>query len=544
VRCNFIFATQIKIELMNKKVVLPIILALCIIIGVIIGLQINKNARFNRPFLFSNHPDKYQSILNFISANYVDTVDVNKISENGYQHLMQQLDPHCTYISASEYTSVNEPLQGNFKGVGIEFYIVNDTVMVMNVIKGGPSEKAGVKDGDKIVAIDDTLMAGKKITSEKIFKKLRGKSDTKVKVTVLRNGKKIDLVINRGEVKINSVDAAYMVDKQTGYIKINTFGANTYVDFMENIDRMINKEGMKKLVIDLRQNGGGYLDAATNILDELLSDSKTIVYTENRNHTRHDYNCSKDGMFEDGKICLLVDEGSASASEIFAGALQDWDRATIIGRRTFGKGLVQQEYMLNDSSAIRITVARYYTPSGRCIQKSYKNGQDDYEMDIYKRYKHGEFQHADSIKFADTTKYYTAKGKIVYGGGGIKPDVFIPADTQGVNQFSNECFSKSLVQQFAYQYTSNHANELDKYKSATDFSQHFVMDKNLFESFINYAKKNGVKSAQPNLINGSAIYLQNEIKAFIAKAKWKMEGYYTITHLQDKVFQKAISVLK
>jgi carboxyl-terminal processing protease len=529
---------------MNKKIVLPIILALCVVIGIMIGLKINKEAQFNKPFLFNYHPDKYQNILNFISSNYVDSVDVSKIGDEGYQHLLQQLDPHSSYIPSSEYTSVNEQLVGNFKGVGIEFFIVNDTVTVMNVISGGPSEKAGVKDLDKIIAIDDSVVAGKKITSEKIFKKLRGKADTKVNITVLRDGKKVSLTINRGEVKINSVETAYMLDNQTGYVKINSFGASTYVEFMGHIDRMINQEGMKKMVIDLRQNGGGYLEAATNILDELLSDSKTIVYTESRNHNRHNYNCSKEGMFEQGKICLLVDEGSASASEIFAGALQDWDRATIIGRRTFGKGLVQQEYMLADSSAIRITVARYYTPSGRCIQKSYKNGLDDYGMDIVNRYKHGEFQHADSIKFTDTTKYFTSRNRIVYGGGGIKPDVFIPADTQGVNAFSNECFSKTLVQQFAYQYYSNHKNEMMKYKNASDFNQHFMIDKAMFESFVTYAKLKGAKHAQPNLVAGSAAYLQNQLKAFMAKAKWKMQGYFTVTHQLDKTYLKAIEVLK
>ncbi|MEN9522177.1 MAG: hypothetical protein RL065_554 [Bacteroidota bacterium] len=529
---------------MNKKIGLPIILALCIVAGIMIGLKINKEARFARTFLYNYHPDKYQSILNYISSNYVDSIDVNKISDEGYQHLLHKLDPHSSYIPASDYTAVNEQLVGNFKGVGIEFFIVADTVMVMNVITGGPSEKAGVISGDKIIAINDSIVAGNKITSEKIFKKLRGKENTKVKLTVLRDSKKVNLVINRGEVKINSVETAFMINNQIGYIKINSFGANTYIEFMENIDRMINKEGMKKLIIDLRQNGGGYLEAATNILDELLSDSKTLVYTESRNHNRHNYNCSKDGMFEQGKLCLLVDEGSASASEIFAGALQDWDRGTIIGRRTFGKGLVQQEYMLPDSSAIRITVARYYTPSGRCIQKSYKNGIDDYEMDIYKRYKHGEFQHADSIKYTDTTKYLTAKGRVVYGGGGIKPDIFIPADTQGVNAFSNECFSKSLVQQFAYQYYSNHKNEFAKYKNANDFSQQFTIDKNTFDSFVSYAKKSGVKSAKPNLIIASSAYLQNQIKAFIAKANWKMQGYFTVTQNQDNAFRKAMEVLK
>lgn len=529
---------------MNKKIALPIVLALCVVVGVMIGMKINKEARFTKSFLFNYHPDKYQNILNYISANYVDSVDVNKISDEGYEHLLHQLDPHSSYIPASEYTAVNEQLVGNFKGVGIEFFIVNDTITVMNVIKDGPSEKAGIKDLDKIISIDDSIVAGKKITSEKVFKKLRGKADTKVKITVLRDGKSIPLVINRGEVKINSVETAYMIDNQTGYIKINSFGANTYVEFMENIDRMINKEGMKKLVIDLRQNGGGYLEAATNILDELLSDSKTIVYTESRNHNRHNYNCSKEGMFEQGKISLLVDEGSASASEIFAGALQDWDRATLIGRRTFGKGLVQQEYMLKDSSAIRITVARYYTPSGRCIQKSYKNGTDDYEMDIVKRYKHGEFQHADSIKFSDTTKYYTSRGKIVYGGGGIKPDIFIPADTQGVNAFSNECFSKLLVQQFAYQYYSNHKSEMMKYKNASDFANQFILDKAIFENFVDYAKKKGIKSTQPALIVNSSAYLQNQLKAFMAKARWKMEGYFTVSHQLDKAYLKAIETLK
>ncbi len=531
---------------MNKKIAFPFFLALAVAIGVMIGIKINREAHFNKPFLFNYHPDKFQTILNFISANYVDTVDAAKIGEQGYEEVMQQLDPHSNYISAKDYNLVNEPLQGNFKGVGIEFFVVNDTVMVINTINGGPAEKAGVKNGDKIIKIEDSSIAGKKITSEKIFNKLRGESNTKVKITVLRNPNHQlkDITICRGEVDVKSVDAAFMVNDEVGYIKINSFGQKTYIEFMENLDRMLNKEGMKKLIIDLRDNGGGYLDAATSILDELIDENKTLVYTKGRARSRHDYKCTKDGMFEHGKIALLVDEGSASASEIVAGALQDWDRASIIGRRTFGKGLVQEEYQLKDGSAIRITVARYYTPSGRCIQKPYGKGISDYSMEIYKRYKHGEFLHSDSIHFADTVKYYTSKGKIVYGGGGIKPDYFVPADTSGVNAFSTDCLNKGLVQQFAYDMANNNSLFLNSFTNYKSYTAQYHCNAMQYLAFIKYAEKNGIKSTSPKLTNAASAYLQNQIKAFIAKAKWGVNGYFFVAQQQDPTFQKALQVLK
>ncbi len=531
---------------MNKKIGYPLFLALAVVIGIMIGVKINRDAKFNKPFLLNYRPDKYQTILNFISANYVDSVDANKIGEQGFENILQQLDPHSSYISAADYNSVNEPLQGNFFGVGIEFFVVNDTVMVINAISGGPAETVGIRNGDRIVKIQDTIVAGTKITSEKIFKKLRGAAGTKVKVTILRNPNHLllNFEITRGQVQINSVDAAFMLDKKIGYIKINTFARNTYQEFMENLDRMLNKEGMQKLVIDLRSNGGGYLDAATNILDELLDENKTMVYTQGRNRRRQNYNCSKDGMFEHGQIALLVDEGSASASEIVAGALQDWDRAAIIGRRTFGKGLVQEEYQLKDSSAIRITVARYYTPSGRCIQKPYNKGLDNYSMEIYNRYKHGEFLHADSIHFADTMKYYTAKGKIVYGGGGIKPDYFIAADTAGVNLFSSETINRGLVQQFAYEYVADNSAMINQFVDAKDFNQRFIFSEKLYAQFVNYAANKKVKNISPKLTTQAAGYLQNQLKAFMAKAKWKMNGYYLVISSQDRVMQKAIQILK
>jgi carboxyl-terminal processing protease len=532
--------------MMNKKIALPFFLALAVVVGIMIGIKINREARFNKPFSFNYHPDKYQTILNFISANYVDTIDANKIGEEGYEQIMQQLDPHSNYITAKDYNMVNEPLQGNFKGVGIEFFVVNDTVMVINTISGGPAEKAGVKNGDKIIKIEDSIIAGKKITSEKIFKKLRGESDTKVRITVLRNPNHQLLNINiiRGEVDVKSVDAAFMINAEVGYIKINSFGQKTYIEFMENLDRMLNKEGMKKLVIDLRDNGGGYLDAATNILDELIDENKTLVYTQGRARSRHDYKCTKDGMFEHGQIALLVDEGSASASEIVAGALQDWDRASIVGRRTFGKGLVQEEYQLKDGSAIRITVARYYTPSGRCIQKPYGKGISDYSMEIYKRYKHGEFLHSDSIHFADTVKYFTSKGKVVFGGGGIKPDYFVPADTDGINAFSTDCLNKGLIQQFAYDMVNSNSFLFNTFKDYKSFATQFSCSPIQYLAFIKYAEKHGVKNISPKLTNASAPYLQNQLKAFIAKAKWGVNGYYFISQQQDPALQKALQVLK
>ncbi len=504
-----------------------------------IGMKISKQANFTQ-FSYGNYKmDKFQNILSFISANYVDSIDTKLVSEDGIQSMLQHLDPHSAYIPASELQNVNESLEGNFDGIGIEFYILNDTVMVVNVVPGGPSENVGIHSGDKIIKINDTLFAGTKITNEKIIKKLRGASGSKVKLTVWRPSSRSvhDFVITRGVIPIYSIDAAYMVNKTTGYIKINRFAEGTYMEFMKELDRLIHKEGMKELVIDLRQNGGGYLTAATQILDELLDGKKLMVYTQGRTHNRVEYTCKIDGMFEEGKIVLLIDEGSASASEIMAGALQDWDRGTLVGRRTFGKGLVQEQYDLNDGSALRLTVARYYTPSGRCIQKTYKNGYEDYELDLLKRYKHGELYSADSIHFSDTTRYRTNRGRIVYGGGGILPDKFVPLDTTLGHSVVNQLLGDGKITEFAYNYYSTHQAEISKYANVADFYANYSISNSTCNELLKYSKK----PAKLELLNGKeSRFLSDMIKAFIARQKWSSNGYVFVINQHDSAYLEAI----
>ncbi len=529
----------------TNKFWLPTIIAIAVIIGIFIGTRISGSSSKGGMFELSQKPDKFQSLLNFISANYVDTVNIQKISDQSYADLLRQLDPHSAYIPASDLKGVNEVLEGNFEGVGIEFYVVNDTIMVLNVIPGGPSESVGIRSADKIVKIQDSTVAGIKITNERIIKMLRGPKDSQVKVGIKRGhaNQLLNFTIKRGSIPLTSVDAAFMMDKETGYIKVNKFAQDTYIEFMQALDRLLHKENMKNLIVDLRQNGGGYLESATKILDELLDNNKLLVYTEGRNKKRNDYNCHKDGMFESGALTLLVDEGSASASEIMAGALQDWDRATIVGRRTFGKGLVQEQYELGDGSALRLTVARYYTPSGRCIQKNYKNGYDAYEMDLLNRYKHGEFQNADSIKYADTMKYQTAGGRTVYGGGGIKPDVFVPLDTSNNNNLITAVFSKGLLAQYAYTYFAENDAAIKKYKTVMEYDNGFVITEAMYQQFLAYVVQNGVDKALLKYANPSASYIKNELKAYIARQQWKMDGFIYLLNKQDKTVQKALQLI-
>jgi len=525
---------------------LPTIIAVAVIIGILIGMRLTTKNENSSLFSIGSNTTKFEEILHFVSSNYVDSINVTKVSDQSYVDLLKQLDPHSSYIPASELQGVNEVLEGNFEGVGIEFYVVNDTIMVLNAIPGGPSQTVGIQSADKIIKIQDTLVAGVKITTEQIVKKLRGKKDSKVTVSIKRGSKKelINFTITRGEIPMNSVDAAFMLDKETGYIKVNRFAQDTYQEFMRSLDDLINKQGMKSLVIDLRQNGGGYLESATKILDEFLSDNRLLLYTEGRSRRRFEYNCKKDGMFETGNMAILVDEGSASASEITAGALQDWDRAVIVGRRSFGKGLVQEQYELGDGSAIRLTVARYYTPSGRCIQKDYKSGVDAYELDLMNRYKHGEFLSSDSIRYADTVNYRTASGRIVHGGGGIKPDIFVPLDTSNSNAFINSVFSKGLVAQFAYQYFADHKTEIAQYPSIVAFEKGFSISDKTYMDFVNYANKHGVAASSNRFAANSATFLKFEIRAYIARQQWKMNGFYYLINKEDKAVQKALSVIK
>ena len=472
-------------------VFLPIVFALILIIGIVIGttfsfrntlgpISINVNNRYN----------KIEEILRYIQQEYVDTVNNEQLVEKTIVSLLQNLDPHSSYITASELQASNEPLKGNFEGVGIEFNVLDDTIRVISAIPGGPAEAVGVQAGDKIIKVNGKNVAGIKITSKDVMEKLKGKGKTKVKVIIMRTGKSqlLDFTITRGTIPIHSIDIAYMVNAETGYIKISRFAATTYDEYISAFVKL-KKTGMKQLIIDLRGNGGGYLNTAVDIADECLSAGKEIVYTQGKARPRKGYKATRKGSFENGKLVVLIDDGSASASEILAGAIQDNDRGTIIGRRSFGKGLVQEQSEFTDGSAMRLTIARYYTPTGRCIQKSYSDGLQAYYNEEYKRYQSGEFEYADSMKIADSLKFKTPAGKIVYGGGGITPDVFVPLDTVGRSHYLNEIIYKGLVNDFAFSYTDKERTKLKGYRTAQNFNSSFFISNAVFDEFVAYTKK-------------------------------------------------------
>ena len=524
-------------------IILPIIFSLLLIIGILIGNKLNS---FNNSNLHENikfelpKTDKLSLILDYISQNYVDSVSIPEIEEKAIPEILKQLDPHSVYIPKQEMEEVNEPLIGNFDGIGIQFNIQKDTIVVINTISGGPSEKIGLKAGDRIVKINDTLVAGIKIKSNDVVKKLKGPSETKVKVSIKRrNSKKLlDFTITRGKIPLYSVDAAYMINKEIGYIKISKFAGTTYEEFLKAV-KNLKKQGLKKIILDLRGNGGGFLNAAINIADEFLPENKIIVFTKGRHQSTEYYRSTKKGYLKNTPTAILIDEWSASASEIVTGAIQDNDRGTIIGRRSFGKGLVQEPIMFKDGSGVRLTIARYYTPTGRCIQKPYTN-YEDYELDIGNRFLHGEFTEKDSIHFPDSLKYKTPKGKIVYGGGGIMPDIFIPIDTNFSSKFLTEIINRGLIYKFAFDYTDTHRKKLNKFKNYKTLYNHLIKD-NIFDKFINYCKNDSIEIIDD--YKKSKKIITNYATAYISRNILNDKGFYPILNFEDKTVQKAIEVL-
>ncbi len=522
----------------------PIFFSLLLVIGLFLGMFLSGNKSAN-PFLSKNYTsyEKINDVLNLIKDSYVDTVNSDKIAEDAINNLLQSLDPHSYYIAASEFNEVNDPLEGSFDGIGVEFRIIKDTIVVINTVAGGPSEEKGVKAGDRIVKVDDSLVAGIKITNKQVMKKLKGKGGSKVKISVKRQGFKslIDFILTRGKIPTYSIDIAFKPSKDIGYIKISKFSATTTEEFSDALNKLSN-QGMKKLILDLRGNGGGYLDAAITLADEFLPNKKLIVYTEGAHKKKKNYFSTNNGNFENNDLIVLIDEFSASASEILAGAIQDNDRGLILGRRSFGKGLVQEQLQLNDGSAIRLTVARYHTPSGRCIQNNYSNGVDDYYTDFYKRFVDGELENQDSIHFADSLKYKTTKGRTVYGGGGIMPDIFIPIDKEERTILYAELVNKGLIYQFAFDFSDKNRKMLLQFKTAIGFINNYqVTDANL-EELIKYAEKSGVKYNEDEFIK-SKILIKLQLKAYIGRNIFKDEAFYPIILSNDKTFLKAIELL-
>ncbi len=527
------------------KIWLPFLFAVLLAAGIYIGMRMNEPYRRNNS-LFSFRTgqfNKLNDIINYINQEYVDTVNQKKLVETTIENMLHQLDPHSAYIPAEELQATNEPLEGNFDGIGVEFHIQNDTIMVVSAISGGPSESLGILAGDRIINVDGKNVAHINITSSQVMQALRGPGGTKVKVTILRNGKKTDYTITRGKIPIYSVDVSYMLDNETGYIKVSHFGDKTYEEYLDAFVKL-KEDGMKNLILDLRGNPGGYLKTAIQLADEFLPDNKLIVYTEGRSRPKESYSATSRGLFSEGGLVVLIDEGSASASEIVAGALQDWDRATIIGRRSFGKGLVQEQSEFPDGSAIRLTIARYYTPTGRSIQKPYEGeGYEQYENELMERFKRGELVTSDSIHFADSLKFTTPGGRIVYGGGGIMPDVFVGLDTTGTSSYLSLLNSKGLVSEFAYNYLDENRKVFSKFKSFDEFNKMFQINAAVMNEFVAFGEKNGVKRDEAGLQTSSGI-IRTQLKALIARQIYKNEGYFAIMHSMDKALQKALEMVE
>lgn len=486
---------------------------------------------------------KFDEVMYHINNAYVDTVNNKKLEEDAIVAMMEELDPHSQYISVEEFNAVNDPLLGSFEGIGVQFRIVEDTVAIVNTIKGGPSEKVGVMAGDRIVYVDDSLVAGIKIKNESVMRLLKGPKGTKVNVRIFRRGEKdlLDFTITRDVIPTYSVDIAYMLDDKTGYIKLSKFSATTHKEFVKAAKRL-KQEGMSQLILDLRGNGGGYLGEAVDIADEFLPKGSLVVFTEGRFRPKKTYNARRKGLLEDMPLAVLIDDESASASEIVAGAVQDNDRGTIVGRRSFGKGLVQEQVMLSDNSAIRITVARYYTPTGRCIQKPFDGNLEDYLLESYDRYENGELFSADSIHLNDTLKYYTPKGKVVYGGGGIIPDVYVPLVDDSTEYYFNRIVNLGILYQYAFDYCDSHRQDLARYKTVTEFDQSFHVTDAMFNELVSRAEKKNIKG---NSLEKQVARRETNIllKAYIARDLFEEEGFYPIYRPMDDMLQKAIEAL-
>ncbi len=575
-----------------KKSIIIVLLAICGLTSNIFAQ--NKSLEINTK--------KMAHLMWLINAYYVDTSNISKLSEKGIEAMLKELDPHSVYIPTKEVQNMNAPLQGNIIGIGVTFQLLNDTIHIMDVVAEGPAEKVGIYPGDRIIKVNDTVATGDSINNEWVISRLRGKKNTIVKVDIDRRGKGvISFDIKRDNIPLNSIDTWFMIDKEIGYVSLRRFSQNSDEELINAINDL-KKQGMKKLIFDLRSNGGGYLESAFKICEEFLPENKMVVYTQGEKQPRQEWKTSKrKGVFEKGNMVILTDEYSASASEITSGAMQDWDRAVIMGRRTFGKGLVQRPFNLEeDGSQVRLTVARYYIPSGRCIQKPYENGADDYRLDYQKRYSHGEMVYADSISFADSLKYYTNNNRVVYGGGGIMPDIFVPMDTTRASDYYINLRSKNLFNEFSINWAETHREEFLKkcptfedfdkaweslnllkefqdyafshgvkpteiktewvdnmfknylqdfkkdstktYTSYTDYANNIFENDSILKTILEQAKQEDEK--QQELVKGSNIYIESNLKGFIARNLYGTKYYYKSVSQNDETLQRAIELLK
>lgn len=528
---------------------LPLLFAIVLVTGMLLGMRMQSNmpkmiVEQEVPGPQGAGQGKMEEVLRYIEAKYVDEIDKEALTREVIDDLLSRLDPHSNYISAEELRAVNEQLKGNFDGIGVEFMVLEDTIVVVTPLAGGPSETAGILSGDRIVEISDSTIAGVNMPTDEIINMLRGEKGTDVEIGILRGReqKLRHFTVTRDEIPMNSVDVAYMLDANTGYIKVNRFSATTYEEFMRALEDLVENQGMEDLVLDLRHNPGGYLQQATNMLSQLFKEKdKLLVYTEGEAVSRSEYTSTGRNFFDVEDIVVLIDEGSASASEIVAGAIQDHDRGVIIGRRSFGKGLVQEQYKLRDGAALRLTVARYYTPSGRSIQKPYDD-PEAYEHEMYDRFETGELEAARNMLIQDSTEYYTDNGRVVYGGGGIMPDVFVPIDTVTLEE--DYLALRQYIPQYVFRYLGETGEVAALQAKGLDwFANHFEVDGAMVEKLIAYAKDRGVEVSGEDLTAPVTTAVKHTLKARIAKQLFEDEGYYRVWNSRDEVVQEALKAI-
>jgi carboxyl-terminal processing protease len=526
------------------QVWLPLLFAVVMMIGMLIGFRLRENVH-PPGFFLTRKQTPVEEVEDLITMKYMDSVSKDSLGNNAIEGMLAHLDPHSMYIPAVEVPEVNEDLQGNFEGIGVEFQIFDDTVNVTNVLAGGPSDKAGLQTGDKFLKVGDSVVAGNGISNERIRKLLRGPGASSVTITLLRVGqpaKPLHIPVTRGVIPLPSVDVAYMINKETGYIRIGKFSETTHAEFAQALMKL-QKDGLQRLILDLRGNGGGILQESIEIADDFLDGDKLIVYTVGARSPKVEYRCRRDGLFENGKLALLTDEGTASASEVLTGALQDWDRATVIGRRTFGKGLVQEQYQLSDGSALRLCIARYYTPTGRSIQKPYDKGHDDYNEEVMKRFHDGEVLHGDTTAKHAGPAYKTLgpEKRTVYGGGGITPDIFIGFDTSTLSRGSMTLYVDGTLNRFVYTYYVQHLSSFQAFKGPADFAANYHDDDGLWKALMSYAARDTVNLG--SIPAREKQVLQRRLKALLARQIWRTEGYYEVSNAFDPVVSKALEVV-
>ncbi|AHF14058.1 S41 family peptidase [Niabella soli] len=527
---------------MKKKfeVWLPLLFSLVLIIGMFIGYKL-RSAQPNGGLSVGSSGSALNEAAAIIKQKYVDSVKIDSLEANAIREMMDELDPHSVYLPPLDLKETTEDLSGQFMGIGVEYKLIRDTVNILSVFKNGPSEKAGLKIGDQVIKIGDSTVAGKKVAATTVSNLIKGAIGTKVNLQILRGNQLLQVPVTRADIPRPTLVAAYMIDKNIGYIKLDRFGSTSYREFMEAMEQL-KKQGLTQLIFDLRGNGGGYMDAAIDIADEFLSGDKLIVYTEGLNSPKKEYRCKRPGVFETGKLTVLVDELSASASEILSGALQDWDRAMIVGRRTFGKGLVQEIFPLSDGAALKLTVARYYTPLGRSIQRPYNKGKKVYMDEVWSRYANGQAYFADSNKVNTGKQYKTPSGRILYGSGGIMPDIFVGLDTTKTSKEINKLFFNGSFNEFVLHYYLDNQKVLDPYPSPLTFSQQFQPGKKMWLEFVGWAKKDSANLS--TVPDSERVRVENRMEAYLARFKWRDNGFYQVLNLTDPVVARATDYLK